>query len=121
MKTSTIHTSALGDVVNPSSATGFRVEDIHGCVVELRSESGQAVLRAGRFDVSVQFIIDLLKQKALIESARPRGKSITGVWVDELFSGDKSCYECHRPANWLAPDSRCGDCTRLTVEQVTGQ
>ena len=44
MKTSTIHTSTLGDVLNPSSATGFRIEESPGRIVELRSETGRALL-----------------------------------------------------------------------------
>jgi len=31
------------------------------------------------------------------------------------------CYECDRETKWLAPDSRCGDCTRCTPEEVTGE
>ena len=33
----------------------------------------------------------------------------------------KSCYQCDKEVQWLAPDSRCGDCTRLTPEQVRGE
>ena len=33
----------------------------------------------------------------------------------------KSCYQCDKEVNWLAPDSRCGDCTRWTPEQVRGE
>lgn len=32
----------------------------------------------------------------------------------------KECYQCGKEVQWLAPDSRCGDCTRLTPEQVQG-
>ena len=30
------------------------------------------------------------------------------------------CYQCHAPAMWLAGDSRCKDCTRLSPEEVAG-
>lgn len=30
------------------------------------------------------------------------------------------CYQCDRPTAYLFPDSRCGDCTRLTPEEVAG-
>lgn len=33
----------------------------------------------------------------------------------------KTCYQCDKEVHWLAPDSRCGDCTRLTPEQVRGE
>ena len=99
MKTSTIHTHPMGDVLNPTSATGFRIEESHGRIVELRTETGRALLHVGRHVVTVQFIADMLEQQV---------------------RGDKTCYECGKPAKWLAPDSRCGDCTRLTADEVRG-
>ena len=30
------------------------------------------------------------------------------------------CYGCACRAWWLAPDSRCIECTRYTVEELTG-
>lgn len=33
----------------------------------------------------------------------------------------KTCYQCEEETEWLAPDSRCGQCTRLTPEQVKGE
>ena len=30
------------------------------------------------------------------------------------------CYQCGIKTAWLAPDSRCGDCTRLTVDEIKG-
>ena len=30
------------------------------------------------------------------------------------------CYECEEEVKWLADDSRCKDCTRLTPEEVQG-
>lgn len=30
------------------------------------------------------------------------------------------CYECGEPTTWLAPDSRCGDCTRFTPAEIRG-
>lgn len=32
----------------------------------------------------------------------------------------KTCYQCEKETEWLAPDSRCGKCTRLTPEEVRG-
>jgi hypothetical protein len=31
------------------------------------------------------------------------------------------CYQCDAEVDWLAPDSRCKKCTRLTVEEVKGE
>jgi hypothetical protein len=33
----------------------------------------------------------------------------------------KKCYQCDRATLWLAPDSRCRNCTRLTPEEVKGE
>lgn len=33
----------------------------------------------------------------------------------------KNCYQCDRETAWLAPDSRCTDCTRMTPEEVRGE
>lgn len=82
MKTSTIHTNPMGDVLNVTSATGFRVEESPGRIVELRSETGRAVLHVGHHVVTVQSIADMLEQQA--RSAQLRGKSITKVWLDEI-------------------------------------
>ena len=32
-----------------------------------------------------------------------------------------TCYRCERDTEWLAPDSRCGDCTNWTPEEITGE
>ena len=31
------------------------------------------------------------------------------------------CYQCDRETEWLAPDSRCSDCTRFTPEELKGE
>lgn len=33
----------------------------------------------------------------------------------------KECYQCEKEVYWLAPDSRCGNCTRYTPEQIRGE
>ena len=32
----------------------------------------------------------------------------------------KICYQCEQPAEYLFDDSRCGECTRMTPEEVRG-
>lgn len=32
----------------------------------------------------------------------------------------KFCYQCDAAVVWLAPDGRCGKCTRLTLEEIAG-
>ena len=31
------------------------------------------------------------------------------------------CYQCENKVEWLAPDSRCGACTRWTPEEILGE
>lgn len=31
------------------------------------------------------------------------------------------CYQCEEQTEWLAPDSRCGKCTRYTPEEIRGE
>jgi len=31
------------------------------------------------------------------------------------------CYQCGKPDVYLFDDARCGDCTRLTPEEVRGE
>ena len=40
-----------------------------------------------------------------------------------LIAGEaknKQCYQCGAATSWLAPDSRCGGCTRFTPSEVRG-
>lgn len=30
----------------------------------------------------------------------------------------KRCYQCDKLTDWLAPDSRCSDCTRFVPEDL---
>ena len=50
MKATTIHINALGEVTNPISAHGFRLEDAHGDWIEARVIDGELrVLTGGRY------------------------------------------------------------------------
>lgn len=42
--------------------------------------------------------------------------TLIGKKVTDLLT----CYQCGKTVTWLAPDSRCGDCTRLTPDEVRG-
>jgi hypothetical protein len=35
-------------------------------------------------------------------------------------AGRYTCYQCSLAVDWLAPDSRCKSCTRLTPEEISG-
>lgn len=37
------------------------------------------------------------------------------------LEGIYQCYQCDKYTDWLAPDSRCGDCTRYTPEEIMGE
>ena len=36
----------------------------------------------------------------------------------EVVALGKPCYECGKRVKWLAPDSRCKDCTGYTPEMI---
>jgi hypothetical protein len=111
MKIQTIHTSAIGDVLNESSATGFRITNADGHSVELRIENDVVSLKTG-------------KHKTVLmvgASAAITGKQFTGIVVDDLMPPRKQvCYDCYEKVTWLAPDGRCASCTRMTPDEVTG-
>lgn len=31
------------------------------------------------------------------------------------------CYQCEKECDYLLPDSRCGECTRYTPEELIGE
>ena len=44
--------------------------------------------------------------------------------LNELLTGDssmKTCYVCDKDTQWLDPQSRCGECSQLTPEQIRGE
>jgi hypothetical protein len=40
--------------------------------------------------------------------------------LEEVTALGKECYQCGKNTQWLAPDSRCGECTAYTPEMITG-
>jgi hypothetical protein len=38
----------------------------------------------------------------------------------DVMSSTWVCYQCEKEVNWLAPDGRCGKCTRHTPEEIQG-
>lgn len=61
MKAQTIHTNPMGEVLNVTSATGFRVEESPGRVVELRTNLGQPTIHIGHHTVTAEFLADMLE------------------------------------------------------------
>jgi len=49
---------------------------------------------------------------AVYVDGREHGYDIVAATTDVF------CYQCHKNAVWLAPDSRCGECTRYTPDEV---
>jgi hypothetical protein len=76
MKIQTIHTNALGRVLNETNATGFRITDDQGLVVELHSDMTIHVRGA-------IFTVEHLENIVRAHQIRPRGKSVTNMIVDE--------------------------------------
>lgn len=75
MRIQTIHTNALGDVLNESSATGFRITDNQGRSVDMRVVDGMVTVRTAKGAVLIG-VMD--------EPAKLLGKTPTGVIVDEF-------------------------------------
>lgn len=57
--------------------------------------------------------------KQLLELAMSKGLVDK---MPELFNSEplKECYQCEKPVPYLFDDSRCKDCTRLTVSEIRG-
>jgi hypothetical protein len=36
------------------------------------------------------------------------------------LSSIKRCYQCYKHTSYLFPDGRCGNCTHVTPEELTG-
>ncbi len=41
--------------------------------------------------------------------------------IDKRSESLMKCYRCDKGVSWLAPDSRCKDCTGYTPEEVRGE
>lgn len=99
MRIQTIHANALGDVLNESSATGFRITDDRGNVAELRNDM---TVRVNGATYSVEYLADIAHALRLAPIRK------------------QTCYQCDQDVTWLAPDGRCASCTRTTPAEVTG-
>lgn len=44
-----------------------------------------------------------------------------GKMQQDTLPPEKTCYACGRTVSWLAPDGRCGRCTNMVPEEVTGE
>ena len=75
MKIQTIHKNPMGQVLNETSAAGFRITDNQGRTVDVLVEDGKAVLRTGR---GYKILLAVRDEPAPLE-----GCKITGVIVDE--------------------------------------
>lgn len=68
---------------------------------------------------------DLREARSSARAARQRLKDI--VALDKLYTRIYRskippywlrCYQCCKPVAWLAPDSRCANCTRCAPEEL---
>lgn len=68
----TIHTSSVGDVLNPTTATGFRCGD-----VELRSDT--KTIRVGNNSISFEYLRELIRRETarLSEGGSPYQPAVT--------------------------------------------
>lgn len=104
MKTYTIHENACGKVLNQSSAVGFGVVDNAGGVIELIARNGGVLIVGDGWGIAADLLRDLVRSRLA-----PPGQL-------DLLEPLKPCYQCDRLVAWLAPDSRCSQCTRMTPD-----
>jgi len=112
MKIQTIHTNALGRVLNETSATGFLITDNQGRTVEVIIEDGKVVLRTSNSRITLFAPMD--------EPAKLNGMEVTGVIVDDPCTDTVICYGCNEQVYWLSPGVLCKNCTRLTPDELRG-
>lgn len=129
------------DIKKPAAAMPVRVEGLHRIVdrmaADRRYERGQAV----------EDLRDALAQQptavdgAMVERAREAyydaAEVKDGVFTDPVAmhaaltaaiaqqpearaERAKICYQCAARVTWLADDSRCSRCTRLTPDEIIG-
>jgi len=46
---------------------------------------------------------------------------LMGSHIRRGVPATRKCYGCDKEVHWLAPDARCGKCTRLTQEEIAGK
>lgn len=67
------------------------------------------------------FIDEQHRQNTIADGSWPvRALYTTPPSAPAAVKGLLTCYQCGKTVTWLAPDSRCGDCTRLTPDEVRG-
>ena len=108
MKIQTIHNNPMGKVLNECSAQGFRITTDNGDVYDIVAEGGIVTIQTRGCIVNLEFIPELRK---FWES-----KNSTFALMSE-----QHCYQCDRKTAYLFDDGRCGNCTRLTPDEIIGR
>lgn len=98
MRIDTIHSNGCGEVVNQTTASGVRFVRDDDETMTIR------VVEDGSFhvDASLGWFSKPLDELAPSQM--------------DLLEPLKPCYQCDRLVAWLAPDSRCSQCTRMTPD-----
>lgn len=118
MRIQTIHRNPMGDVLNECSAQGFRISDAEGNSITVTVEGDQINIEGDPF---VTGYYDGRLRALRMVPGGIGGKKPTGLVVDgPLVVGDRACYECGRKTAYLFDDGRCGNCTRLTPDEIIG-
>lgn len=138
MRIQTIHRNPMGDVLNECSAQGFRITTENGDVHDINTEGGMVTIQTRGHIFNLPELLRMLdiKKPAACRCVDCGGdqpkhdphcaymRDLHGDPTAAVGSAEaraertKTCYQCDRPVTWLAPDSRCGDCTRLTPEEL---
>lgn len=116
MQIYTIHKNAGGTVVNPISASGIQIDGPCGERLVLNiTDSGVEISVSG-------FAATSSSGDSRDRSLRARlDFHCSPAMPPADDNGFRICYQCGRQTTWLAPDSRCGTCTRLTADEVRGE
>lgn len=140
MRIQTIHTNAMGRVLNETNATGFRITDNQGRVAEVMVEAGIVVLRTpkGRLislgvsdrteltgkrptGILVDEIVPIKDLMALTNSVAAHNQRLDKLPRAVLMDEDTVvCYGCNKSVYWLAHDGRCKECTHMTPDEAGG-
>lgn len=98
MKTQTIHSNKMGDVLNTTTATGFRATDGEGKPVELRTETGSPVIVLGNGVVCTASFLRELLAKTAIESSPRVSDSVLEALRFSMASCKPNCMAQVSPA-----------------------
>jgi len=80
----------------------------------------QVMRTASFYDLVEECLSQLISARGKITELEETNRQLRHE-LDEAQQVVHTCYNCGKSVKWLAPDSRCGDCTRYTPEEIRGE